>query len=543
MSSKSVIKYFAKPACVLMVILILLLGLFVIQMVALGMEMMLTIQKTHKWTFEPSREHKEPILQEKIDRSEKILLSDGTIFLKFTEYSSAKRQSVIQIYDVNNNLIWDGFSAFDANTNKEVYKDANGAPMPFEDYLRWYRISEDISYPFTDLHWKIKADFSDTLDFVTDSSKDAWRYDFAKGYFTGYSSNREIIGYIGLNGFVKDRENVKSFGRLLRWEYQRQYDYEIYRTLPVIWITDKCSCFLDMQNRKVDMLFNTEGNNLIVGFSSYDSYPARTSTIKYQPFMDFVTEDNVHHLIFHEPEQKLNVSLPENCIGKIEDLALTTIENDIFFKITVTDTPLTAAQKRHLWENREYFSKEHKKSVGFYKVNQTGSLELVNHYDWVEPIVKNENRDDEIIIRQRSKPYVTAFSPPIYDWLLRASGDYITNFSYSDSALLSSIFGIIRESRPLNAPLNLLISLIIMAFTFWHGLARRNSLAALIFWVILAGLFNLAGLLAYLMLNHTPVIRCPVCDKNRGLQSITCIRCGNPLPVPQRKPTDLILTN
>jgi hypothetical protein len=543
MSSKSVIKYFAKPARILMVILILLLGLFVIQMVALGIEMMLTIQKTNKWTYEPFREHKEPTMQEKIDRSEKIFLPDGTIFLKFTEYSSTKRQSIIKIYDVNNNLIWDGFSAYDANTNKEVFKDTNDAPMPFEDYLRWNEISENISYPFIDLRLNIKASFSDTLDFVTDSAQDGWRYDFTKGYFTGYSSNREIIGYIGLNGFVKNKEDVKSFGRLLCWKYQRQYDYEIYSKLPVILITDKCACLLDIPNRKVDILFNAEGNN-ITGFSSYESYMTKTSSIKYRPWMDFLTADNVHHLILQEPEQKLNVSLPENGIGNIEDLALTATENDIFFKITLTDESLTPAQKRRPWQNKEYRSKEHKKSIGLYKVNQAGSLELISRYDWTSPLAQYvESDEDKNLLLKKTKPFITALSPPLYGLVWRAYGDYITDFSYADSVPVSAVFGIINESRPLNAPFNLLISLAVMAFTFWHGLARRTSWVKLIFWVILAGLFNLAGLLMYLALNHTSVIKCHICGKKRGLQSDLCVRCGNPLSSPQRKPTDLILAN
>jgi len=65
----------------------------------------------------------------------------------------------------------------------------------------------------------------------------------------------------------------------------------------------------------------------------------------------------------------------------------------------------------------------------------------------------------------------------------------------------------------------------------------------LIFWVILAGLLNLAGVLTYLALNHTPVIKCPACGKKRGLEMDNCPQCGSPLPIPQRKPTDLIMAN
>ena len=82
-----------------------------------------------------------------------------------------------------------------------------------------------------------------------------------------------------------------------------------------------------------------------------------------------------------------------------------------------------------------------------------------------------------------------------------------------------------------------------MAFALWHGWARRTSWVKLILWLIIVGAFNLAGLLTYLALNHTPVIKCPACGKKRGLEMNNCSQCGRPLPIPQRKPTDLIMAN
>jgi len=82
-----------------------------------------------------------------------------------------------------------------------------------------------------------------------------------------------------------------------------------------------------------------------------------------------------------------------------------------------------------------------------------------------------------------------------------------------------------------------------MAFALWHGWPRRTSWGKLILWLIIVGAFNLAGLLTYLALNHTPVIKCPACGKKRGLEMDNCSQCGSPLPIPQRKPTDLIMTN
>jgi len=82
-----------------------------------------------------------------------------------------------------------------------------------------------------------------------------------------------------------------------------------------------------------------------------------------------------------------------------------------------------------------------------------------------------------------------------------------------------------------------------MGFALWHGWSRRTSWSKLFLWLIIVGAFNLAGLLTYLALNHTTVIKCPACGKKRGLERFNCIRCGSGLPVPQRRPTDLILAD
>ena len=76
---------------------------------------------------------------------------------------------------------------------------------------------------------------------------------------------------------------------------------------------------------------------------------------------------------------------------------------------------------------------------------------------------------------------------------------------------------------------------------FLHAWPRRTHSAKLIFWVVFVFLFNLPGLLTYLALNHTPVIRCVNCGKKRGLQQDACCRCGTALPQPKAKETDLVM--
>jgi hypothetical protein len=101
---------------------------------------------------------------------------------------------------------------------------------------------------------------------------------------------------------------------------------------------------------------------------------------------------------------------------------------------------------------------------------------------------------------------------------------------------------IIVEARPGYSYLNYALSAAMLAFALWHGWARRTSWGRMLCWFAVVALFGIAGLLTYLALNHTPVIKCPICGKKRGLERFNCVRCGDILPVPQRKPTDLIMT-
>jgi hypothetical protein len=92
-----------------------------------------------------------------------------------------------------------------------------------------------------------------------------------------------------------------------------------------------------------------------------------------------------------------------------------------------------------------------------------------------------------------------------------------------------------------NSLLNWLLGLTMVGLAFLHGWPRHTSRPKLIFWLLFILAFNLAGLLTYLALNHSTVIKCPTCNKHRGLDQVNCLRCGTELPTPKRRKLDLIL--
>jgi hypothetical protein len=139
--------------------------------------------------------------------------------------------------------------------------------------------------------------------------------------------------------------------------------------------------------------------------------------------------------------------------------------------------------------------------------------------------------------------WISKVSPPVFDLLWALCGDSLYEFSIGGTGIMQNYVQIIAQFRPRHSSLNYVLSAIMMAFALWHGWARRTSWGKLILWLIIVGAFNLAGLLTYLALNHTPTIKCPACGKKRGLEMDNCVQCGSPLPIPQRKPTDLIMAN
>jgi hypothetical protein len=542
MPNKILIRCLARPAEILTAIVILLLAVFILQMIVLAIEMVLIVPAHQKQANDIQTEPNELTTQEKIGVAKKEFLSDGTMLFIYSDNKQVDGRSkfAIEIFDANSNLVWQGIKFPDSN-NKQVWQSFDNTPLPFREFLEWNVGYQDKYYRTTERRFAVKPDFSESLNciFYSDEKREVWQYSFTGRYFTGCTSAREIIGYIGLNGFVENKADVKPFDRLINWERQNENN----QISPVVlWITDHYVCQVDIPNRKVDVILKTETSK-ITKYCIKDSPETRrraqaeAATIKYRPAMDFVTEDNIHHLLLRNPEQKLNITMPKENPGKKMSIGFTATENDIFFRITTFEMPESQVHQT-FQDYEEYTYDEIHCQINIYKLNQSGTLDILNHYEWTRPERKYKEYFEPV---QISKPFVTAFSPPVYDWLWRNYSERIESYHHIDSIPLALIFGVIAESRPLNTPFNLFICIAIMGFTLWHGLARRTCWAKLIFWVILTGLLNLAGLLAYLALNHTPVIKCSNCGKKRGLETDNCSQCGSPLPVPQRKPTDLIM--
>ncbi len=179
-----------------------------------------------------------------------------------------------------------------------------------------------------------------------------------------------------------------------------------------------------------------------------------------------------------------------------------------------------------------------------YKVDNQGGLELLNRYDWTRPPPSGpvvRARDSRIAVQRG----VSQFSPPLYDvaahllsrefWLRAYQYQNMGDFFYSFVRMIMDI-------RPYDGVISRVLSALMMGFVLWHGWPRRTSWTKFVFWLVFVGALNIAGLLTYLALNHTVVIKCPVCGKRRGLAQVDCARCQAELPAPEQGKLDLIFS-
>jgi hypothetical protein len=538
MKLKVNLKHLAIPTKIFMTVLIVLIALLILQGIIIQTERLFTQKKQLPAPAEAKAELTEEEKRiERIRRSAKEFLPDGTIHLVHNLGFTPGRRDIPakeQIYDVNDNLLWEGPSD----------------KRPFE-YLSWAEQSRG-SYRrvFTKQRMKeiqmITPGFSRFIEIPIgsdDKAEQIWRYYPWGQYFKGYKTNGEKIGYIGSMGFTDSKSQLKplgKFGFFTAWCPQDSSN-------PILlWQTQRRIYQIDFEKRNVELIFESADSDISMDslHGWRDIKPDAEEYVdpeKYRPLLCCVTKDGKRHLILREPRQELSITMPGAWV--------TATRQDIFVRRYWSDAhpPVNISGSRELYDKwlQEWRGKPRNCWVELYKVNEQGGLDLLNRYDWTLP------PPPESVFRARDsrtgvQRYVSQLSPPFYDLVfgfLNIIGFWSSAYYYQHRAdFLFELLRLILDFRPLDGITNWILSLIMMIFVFLHGWPRRTSWPKFVFWVVFTGLFNLAGLLAYLALNHTAVIRCPACGRRRGLVRIDCVSCRAELPGPERGKLDLILS-
>jgi hypothetical protein len=561
---------FGRPFQIFTTVLVLLFAVAVVDAFIFGIVEVLTY-----WRYLPKRETSQLEKQElspgelKAYHRENSLIefmADGTIhFLYNPDFSSKKDYSgpltrtvtKWQVYDTNDKMVWDG----------------NTADIPYQ-YLGW---SEDIR-PYLEynnqnyrgsISYNINREFdggqlrncrsflpslSQTLEFRLETQQgglEFWRYDPDNDFLTGFEAMGAKIGYISASGFSDSKRDVKPFGK---FGSVKNFTDKNPFTPTVLWQTDKRLYEIDFTRRHVEVIFESNQVN-IESFSTRRCLPPGFSSAPYlkafnescRPFIDCVMKDKSHHLILMEPRSDLTIRLPQDWEkwekGIVE---ITAIKDGIFLrhgwsKVKPAPPHRTINDKQMIEWRREIFKKPLERIDDICKVNEDGSLVLLNSFSCIRPPQKFSKHIPTIT--ESARAFLREFSSPLYHIINNKFEDKISNGTRSNNGFIAITSAIIKELHPDKTIPNLVLCAAFVLAALWHGWARRTSWGKLILWLIIVGAFNLAGLLAYLALNHTPVIKCPVCGRKRGLEKDSCSQCGSPLPTPQRKPTDLIMAN
>ena len=529
-------KHVAGPSKIFMTVLILLIAVGMMQSIIVQTVMVLTTKKFGPPKIKPEKISDQEKHLEKIRNSAKQFLPDGTIHLVYTFSDvptvSEDDQKQQEVYDANGSLLWSGLQK----------------NRPYE-YLSWTEVPSDYSQRFDEQRMKqiytITPEFSRPLEIPVRSQEkiqQIWRYDPTRQLFVGYRVNGGNIGYIGSKGFTDSISRAKPFGTFKMftdWCPQDSF------SPTLLWQTNRRIYEINFEKQRVQLIFESIESN-IKQIALHKWRPIRSETepdlkIPYRPLIKCMDEDNKHHLIMRNPDRKLTVTVDDDWWSLPLSFTATTQGIYLYHFDTEKRLPTAYSKSPKLIDEwlRKFEGKPYKNWMELYKVDNKANLHLLNRYDWTVPA-----RTGPILKvnppRKKTKHYVRQFSPPLYDltWYLSGSfGAYL----YRNNFLTSDFAFFVAEIRPGNSILNWVLSLAMAGFAFWHGWPRQTSRAKLIFWLAFTLAFNLAGLLTYLALNHTPIIKCSSCGRSRGLARVNCLRCGTELSAPKRRKLDLIL--
>jgi hypothetical protein len=468
----------------------------------------------------------------RIARSAKYFLPDGTIHLIYTsDYSRAGEDySQEQTYDANDNLLWQG-----------IRKD-----RPYE-YLSWGGSRATLTRRRINEMRMIGAEFSRELEIPVNSkekTEQVWRYQSRGGFFIGYDMKGGTIGYISTAGFTESKSEIQPFRTLkflTAWVPADSF------SPTLLWLTKTRVHQINFEEQRVELIFDAGKEEMkqirlhSCGIAEPELRGSNIS-IKYRPLIYCLTEDDKHHLILREPDERLTVDVPAG--WDADSVAITATQESIFLQHTETDSKPPEGISRgsaawHKWWRR-HLSRPHHRWVELYTLENRTDLHRLNRFDWTVPAQPSLAEIEPSDIYYRIKKFTNQVSPPAYSLIWRMLGEKLRAIAKRSSGMIHAYEEIISSSMSESTVTNLLVSAVMAILAFWHGWARRTSEARLVLWLILVAFFNLAGLLTYLALNHTPVIKCPVCGKKRGLESLDCVRCGAELPRPEPTGHDLI---
>ena len=529
--------YIAGPTRTVMVLAILVLALVMVQDIALSLSYFFAESQLLSSTTQPTltpdqRRHR------RIDASGKRFLPDGTIHLMHTSREPAvdRQNQKVKIYDTADNVIWSGRRS---DTPKE--------------YLRW---SASLASGGHGLHDRrldemrmLGPELSATVTVPVVSADrlvtERWRYEPGRGMFIGYDNHGRRFAYAGANGIKRSADGVETFEQV-RQAHAGQIrhiraGHDTASPNPVVlWQTPHRVYELNFAQRSVRVLLETPGSE-IVQVGVRDWWHTGDDGEVHRPMLYVVTESRECHLLLRDPQQRRTFTVPQPWMERFLLLAAT--EDAVFAFRQGADVEARPQWQRYdprreaEWLDR-YAGRPLRRWVELYRINDGGHPTRVNRYDWVGPPPQVAALKQHLRWPWRTRIALSTVSPPWFFW----AGRWLaTDANLRDRGIRHALVTSLLRHAPAHDILTWAVVLLLTAAAFLHAWPRRTNWVSLIAWLVLVAAFNLAGLLTYLALNHTAVIRCPSCNKRRSLTRPDCPACGRPLPTPPPRDCDRLL--
>jgi len=501
---------------VFMTTLLLLLVLVFIQ--AFALEIFRTFYIYKKSSYQVQQSEKEPLdRRERISRSERLFLLDGTVHLMYRDRQLPENESAL-IYDTNDNLIWQG--------------DPDELP---ESYLKWPPVRYINTYSLR----TYRAIYPDSRRSIVvpllngREIESLWRYEISGGYFVGFDKDGNRIGYCGSSGFVQEKSQTKPLEQpenFIAW-------MPIKGGGPVILWASKNSLYqINFRNQTIELLSQLPDKKIsriqLNGWMTLaPGSELYVDNEKYRPLIVCKIEENSVFVILRDPAETIRIDLPEE--SKVRLSHVTATKEKIYMRAFDSSMfppkEITKNQKALMKWYQEVRKKPIENYEQLYEVDSAGNLTLLNQFEWTSDPRQTTSPENDSM--EKFRKTLTKASPPFYDLFNRYIFRLFVRSLYDTNRDIFELFRIFIQYAPSYNPFSYILSLLMAGFVFFHAWPRRKSMAGLIGWIVFAALFNIVGLLVYLALNYTPTVQCHNCNKRRGLNTAQCPHCGAELPV------------
>ena len=460
-----------------------------------------------------------------VEGAGKVFLVDGRFVLTIQEMQPGQLgQTRLTVMEPNNHVFYQG--------------PRDKQPLTFMDWSSgdeersrqgWYSTMA----PYLPGLQEVTAEFSRML-IVPVQGPDhrlagTWRYDVRRRVFRGQDVTGGSMGTIGSNGFFMEAKSAQSFDLCMDLLSGQRPN----RTNPLLLFVGTQTLYrIDLDARQVETLVQSDSpirlHRCHWGSISQDAL--------YRPSLAAFTKTGETTILLENPNEVIRCSIPSKHANHPTPPMVVATQDKVFMQVMET-AGLPDTQDESLLDQwrRQSRDRQTQHTIRLIEVSRSGTLREISSFSWIRP----PRRIDEWYTRYTHVwRVVNVVSSPMLHQCLSGISDAQRR---AMPTYLSETLGSMGHIRYNKAPYQIATCSIVMALlALLHAWPRRTTWGRLAFWVVMVLAFNLAGLLTYLALNHTPVIGCSACGRRRGLLRPDCPACHGPLPVPQARPTDLV---